>query len=77
LPRISSKLEFSDRLGTAKVRLGIGRMDYKIDPGLYAVGNPGADSHVLVSANYKMVFDRLRESLPGRNAWILVLAPTG
>lgn len=52
-------------------------MDYKIDPGLYALGDPGADSHVLVSANYKMSFDRLRESLPGRDAWILVLDTDG
>jgi len=52
-------------------------MNYKIDPGLYALGNPGPASPVLVSANYKMSFDRLRESLPGRDAWILVLDTDG
>ena len=60
-----------------KVRWGIGRMNYRVDPGLYSLGNPDALSPVLVSANYKMSFDRLRESLPGRNAWILVLDTDG
>jgi hypothetical protein len=52
-------------------------MDYAIDPGLYALGNPNRESAVLVSANYKMSFDRLRSSLPGRDLWILVLDTKG
>jgi hypothetical protein len=52
-------------------------MDYKIDPGLYCVGTPGGDSPVLVTANYKMTFDRVREQLGGLNAWILVLDTKG
>ncbi len=52
-------------------------MRYVIDPGLYALGKPGERSPVLVTANYKMSFDRLREKLPGRNAWILVLDTGG
>jgi acetyl-CoA decarbonylase/synthase complex subunit gamma len=52
-------------------------MNYTIEPGLYALGNPGDESPVLVTANDKMSFDRLREALPGRNAWILVLDTDG
>jgi acetyl-CoA decarbonylase/synthase complex subunit gamma len=52
-------------------------MQYWIDPGLYAVGSPTADSPVLVSANYKMSFDRLRSRLGGIDAWILVLDTKG
>jgi acetyl-CoA decarbonylase/synthase complex subunit gamma len=52
-------------------------MDYSIDPGLYALGRPDSKSPVLVSANYKMSFDNLRQSLGGRNAWILVLDTDG
>jgi hypothetical protein len=52
-------------------------MRHTVDPGLYALNSPGADSPVLVTANYKMSFDRLRESLPGLNAWILVLDTAG
>jgi len=73
LPRVSSALSWQDHWGAIKARWGISRMDYAIDPGLYALGNPDNNSPVLVTANYKMSFDRLREALPGRDAWILVL----
>ena len=52
-------------------------MRYKIDPGLYALGAPDADSPVLISASFKMSFDLLREALPARNAWVLVLDTDG
>ena len=52
-------------------------MRYKIEPGLYGLGRPDERSPVLVTANYKMTFDRLREALPGRDAWILVLDTKG
>jgi acetyl-CoA decarbonylase/synthase complex subunit gamma len=52
-------------------------MDYAVDPGLYAIGNPDGGSPVFVSANYKMSFDALRSSLPGRDGWILVLDTDG
>lgn len=52
-------------------------MRYKIEPGLYALGRPDERSPVLVTANYKMTFDRLREALPGQSAWILVLDTKG
>jgi acetyl-CoA decarbonylase/synthase complex subunit gamma len=52
-------------------------MNYKVDPGLYALGNPNGQSPVLVTANYKMSFDKLREAFAGRDAWILVLDTRG
>jgi len=52
-------------------------MHYIVEPGLYAVGEAVAESPVLVSANYKMSFDRLRSQLAGRAAWILVLDTRG
>jgi acetyl-CoA decarbonylase/synthase complex subunit gamma len=52
-------------------------MRCRIEPGLYAVGEPSADSPVLVTANYKVTFDRLRSQLAGRAAWILVLETLG
>ncbi len=52
-------------------------MHYTIEPGLYALENPNAQSPVLVTANYKMTFDKLRKELPGRNFWILVLDTKG
>jgi len=52
-------------------------MHYTVEPGLYALGNPDHKSPVLVTANYKMSFDRLREALPNRSAWIMVLDTDG
>ncbi|HQP30734.1 MAG TPA: mercury methylation corrinoid protein HgcA [Deltaproteobacteria bacterium] len=77
IPRVGSRLRSADRWGTIKARLGVGRMRYAIDPGLYALGSPDETSPVLVSANYKMSFDCLRSALPGRDAWILVLDTKG
>ena len=77
LPQVSSALVWQDRWGSIKARWGVGRMDYKIKPGLYALGTPDNNSPVFVSANYKMSFDRLREALTGRSGWILVLDTKG
>jgi hypothetical protein len=52
-------------------------MRYAVAPGLYALGEPDRSSPVLVTANYKLTFDRLRQALPGRNFWILVLDTKG
>jgi hypothetical protein len=75
--RISTELEFRDILGSWKARWGINRMRYAISPGLYGVGNPDDASPVLVTANYKMSFDRLRKELTGLDAWIMVLDTKG
>lgn len=77
IPVVESKLTSSDKFATYKVRWGFGRSRYRVDPGLYAVGNPGDDSLVFVSANYKMSFDRLRSNLVGLNCWIMVLDTRG
>ncbi len=77
VPRVATVLRTSDRLGSWKARWGVGRMHYEIRPGLYAVGAPDQDSPVLVSANYKMSFDRLRKELGDISAWILVLDTKG
>ncbi len=77
LPQVSSTLSWQDHWGTIKARLGTFRMDYSIVSGIYALGNPNDKSPVLVTANYKMSFDRLRKALPERDAWILVLDTNG
>ena len=77
VPKISSDLSWPDYWGSIKARWGVGRMHYTVDPGLYALGEPNERSPVLVTANYKMSFDRLRETLSNRHAWILVLDTNG
>lgn len=74
---MSTALSKKDKLGSIKVRLGIGRDGYMIPPGLYAVGKPDNSSPVLVTANYKLTFDSLRSELGGVNAWLAVLDTKG
>jgi acetyl-CoA decarbonylase/synthase complex subunit gamma len=77
VPRISSVLGIGDHLGGCKARWGIGRMNYIVPPGLYAVGLPTTADPVLVTANYKMSYDIVRQALAGRNVWLLVLETFG
>jgi hypothetical protein len=75
--QVSSKINFKDFLGAVKMRWGIDRDNYRVNPGLYAVGNPDPKSDVFVTANYKLSFDGLRKNLCGLDGWILVLDTKG
>ena len=77
VPAISPATGFGDRLGACKVRWGIGRTNYMVPPGLYAIGRPTPDSPVLVTANYKMSYDIIRRTMAGRDIWLLVLETYG
>ncbi len=77
VPQISTRLSRCDHLGTIGVRLGFRRNDYKVAPGLYAVGHPDGQAPVLVTANYKLSFDHLRYELGGVDCWLLVLDTRG
>ena len=74
---VSTRLTIKDRFGGWKVRWGIGRMSYTVEPGIYAVGKPDANAPVLVSANYKLTFDSLRKELSGVDCWLLILDTKG
>ena len=77
IPQIATRLVGKDYLGTFRVRWGIRRDRYRVDPGLYAVGTPNERSDVLVTANYKLTFDTVRKNLTGMNIWLLVLDTKG
>ncbi len=77
VPRIASELGLKDHAGACKARWGIGRMSYMVPPGLYAIGHPTPDAPVLVTANYKMSYDIIRQTLAGRSVWLLVLETYG
>lgn len=77
IPTVSTELKMTDILGTMMVRWGINRDNYRIAPGLYAVGAPDSSSDVFVTANYKLSFDTLRKNLSGLNGWILILDTKG
>lgn len=57
----STHLTFHDILGSWKARWGINRMNYRVEPGLYRVGNPYESSPVLITANYKLSFVRAKD----------------
>jgi len=73
VPQITAAWTFPDTWGMIKSRTGAYRMQYTVAPGLYALGEPGKDADVFVTANYKLSFDILRRALTGLRAWVLVL----
>jgi hypothetical protein len=77
VPRIKTGWTRSDHWGALCVRMGVGRNNYKVAPGLYALGHPDASAQVLVTANYKLSFDHLRRRMLGIDAWLLVLDTRG
>ena len=77
IPVVSTCWSFHDRWNTLKVRWSVGRMKYRVVPGLYAVGTPGRNSHIFMTGNYKLSFDHLRRALQGIDAWILVIDTKG
>lgn len=77
IPRVGTSLVLADRSCQLQARLGFRRNGLRVDPGLYAVGNPTGASDLLVTANYRLSFDALRCRLEGRELWILVLDTRG
>jgi hypothetical protein len=70
-------ITLKNRWGHFLTRVGIGRNRRRVDPGLYALGNPTPSSSVFVTANYTLSFDALRSNLAGMDAYILVLDTKG
>lgn len=77
IKRIKTKLMKKDIFHDFHARFKIRRDDFRIDTGLYAVGNPGENSKVLVTANYKLTFDKLRMELMDQDLWIMVIDTKG
>lgn len=77
VPQVAAVLAIRDYLGAIRVRWSFGRDKFRVNPGIYAVGNPVETSDVFVTANYKLSFDHLRKNLNGLHAWILVLDTKG
>src|SRR5512140_78502 len=73
----SSKLGLANRWDHLTARLGVKRGEHRVEPGLYSIGDPTAESPVFVSANYSLSFDALRSVLTGIDGYILVLDTQG
>lgn len=77
MKKTTSEITFKNKLDHFLARWGWRRSSHLVEPGIYAVGDPGADSPVLVTANYTLSFDALRSALAGTDAYILVLDTKG
>jgi len=73
----TSTITLANRWDHFLARWGVNRSGHRVEPGLYALGNPIADSPVFVTANYTLSFDALRSALPGIAGYILVLNTYG
>ncbi len=79
-PRVTpttNTLTLADRWDHVLARVGWRRNSHRVEPGLYAVGHPTADSPVFVTANYTLSFDALRSALRGTDGYLLVLDTRG
>jgi hypothetical protein len=72
-----TRLTHADRWDHLLARIGWKRGAHRVEPGLYAVGNPAPDSAGFVSAHYTLSFDALRSALEGMDGYILVLDTQG
>ncbi|MFC1888511.1 mercury methylation corrinoid protein HgcA [Thermodesulfobacteriota bacterium] len=75
--RTNSRVTRADRWKHFLIRWGYRRNAHRVEPGLYALGNPGPEARVFVTANYTLSFDALRSVLTGEDAYILVLNTEG
>jgi hypothetical protein len=74
----TSILTIKDRWDHITARFGWRRTTrHRVEPGLYAIGNPTPLSPVFVTANYSLSFDAVRSALKGMDAYILVLNTKG
>lgn len=77
IPAITSEITTTNQIDHFLARWGYKRSGHRVKPGLYQLGNPGADAPVFASANYTLSFDALRSNLRGMDAYILVLDTKG
>ncbi|KPK64450.1 carbon monoxide dehydrogenase [candidate division WOR_3 bacterium SM23_42] len=73
----TSTFTLRDKLNHLLARTGLRRDRFRVQPGLYTLGNPDKQSSVFVTANYGLSFDKLRAALFGVDCYILVLDTKG
>lgn len=77
MTEINSILTMKDKIMNILVRFGINRYAHRVNPGLYNLNNAGPDSPVLVSANYRLTYDLLRQNLKRISCYLLILDTKG
>lgn len=74
---ITSLITVANRWDHLLARLGVDRLEHRVEPGIYALGQPVPASPVFVTANYTLSYDALRSALKGIDGYILVLDTKG
>jgi hypothetical protein len=77
IPSTTSVITWANRWDHILARWAIKRGGHRVEPGLYRLGRPTAESPVFVTANYTLSFDALRSALAGIDGYILVLDTQG
>jgi hypothetical protein len=72
-----SEITTKNRLDHFLARWSWKRNEHLVEPGLYSLGKPTAESPVFVTANYTLSFDALRVALKGVDCYILVINTYG
>jgi hypothetical protein len=75
--RTDSEIRWANLWDHLLARIGYRRSRHRVEPGLYAVGEPDERAPVFVTANYTLSFDALRKQLGGIDGFILVLDTRG
>jgi len=77
IQRTTGEITLKNRWDHLLARCGVNRSGHRVEPGLYALGDPTPASPVFVTANYTLSFDALRSALAGIDGYILVLDTHG
>jgi hypothetical protein len=77
ITQVTGTLDAKNTLDHLLARLGQNRAGHRVPPGLYALGRPGPESPVVVTANYTLSFDAVRSAMAGQDAYVLVLDTKG
>lgn len=77
IPTLTTAITPLDRRHELKARWSKKRHTHQVKTGVYAIGEPDEASPVIVTANYKLTLDKVRESLTGQNLWLLIIDTDG
>jgi len=75
--RVAHQWTGEERWNALRCRLGRFGASSRVAPGLYALGQPDADSPAVATSSYRLTFDQLRRGLAGISCWVLVLDTRG
>jgi ubiquinone/menaquinone biosynthesis C-methylase UbiE len=77
VPEAATKLKWRDYVANVACELSLYSTFFRVEPGLYRVGNAGPASPLFVTANFTLTFNLVRRALRGMDAYLLVIDTRG